>query len=86
MVSWIWCIIITYMHDSLIPQQSQSLGESYPVPAQALPAYKTAKGRATEVPPTIEMIVGGGGDTDPSSLEVGYTNKVEVVNIHTTIA
>ena len=32
------------------PQQSQSLGESHPVPAQAPPAYKITKGRATEVP------------------------------------
>ena len=31
-------------------QQSQSLGKSHPVPAQTLPAYKIAKGRATEVP------------------------------------
>ena len=31
-------------------QPSQSLGESHPVPAQALPAYKNAQGRATEVP------------------------------------
>ena len=29
--------------------QSQSLGESLPVPAQALPTYKIAKGRATEM-------------------------------------
>ena len=28
----------------------QSLGESHAVPVQALPTYKFAKGRATEVP------------------------------------
>ena len=31
-------------------QQSQSLAESHPVPAQTLPSYKNFKGRATEVP------------------------------------
>ena len=33
-----------------LPQQSQSLGESHPVPAQTLPVYKNCKSRATEVP------------------------------------
>ena len=43
-------IMLIHVHESSEVQQSQSLGESHPVPAQTLPAYKIAIGRATEVP------------------------------------
>ena len=31
------------VHKFYLPQQSQSLGESHPVPIQALPTYKNCK-------------------------------------------
>ena len=43
------CTMYVKVEKVYLPQQSPSLGESHPVPAQALPTYEIAQGRATEV-------------------------------------